>query len=150
MPLVWQDPEVLVTHRAIKVYRAYKNDDGNSVLGYHYSFGLSEDAPRFDVRDLPRKDDKEPHADVICKAIESGDLVVPDDAKPVCRHENIRIDSYKVNFADTAVELVRDIDTGRVTNFEFNRLDGELSEDTTQFCCEDCEEFFTWEQVKDL
>jgi hypothetical protein len=149
MPFVWQDPEVVLIHCGVKIYRMYRNDDINNALLYHYSFGTGQEDPQFDVRELPARgcDNRKEadHPKIIHMAIDRGDLKVPDEFQPECKHENLLIASYRVN-ANTDVSLARDADTGEAFDFEFNRIDGEVKEPV--FHCEDCGGDFEWEEVK--
>jgi len=68
-----------------------------------------------------------------------------DEKADKCEHKDLLICSYQVANANTCVELARDVDTGKVVDFDFNRIDGEVGE--VDFYCGDCGEYFTWEQV---
>jgi len=78
--MVWQDPELVVEHNGVTVWRAYK--DGYRAMDYWYSLDadITEiDMPTsrnvfFDVRDLPGYDAARPHADIIVEAIDNGIL----------------------------------------------------------------------------
>lgn len=152
MPLSWQDPEVALTHRGVRVYHTYKDDDIENRNEYWYSFYMAADDGEFDVRNLvgPELDgnftNEEGRRRIIRMAIEHGILAVPDDCVPECPHENLCIDRYIVDNAAATVELDRDSNTGEVFGLQFNRLDGEVKE--PEFYCEDCGETFTWEQVQ--
>ncbi len=151
MPLLWEDPEIALIHRGVRIYHMYKNDDSIIILPYHYSFGTRQDDPSFDVRDHRCPHDRNVHGrtknhpDIIRLAIERGDLEVPKECQPDCKHENLIVSSYRVANADAQVTLSRDANTGRVFDFEFNRIDGEVGEPV--FCCTDCEEALTWVEV---
>lgn len=156
MPLVWQDPEVALTHRGVKVYHTYKDNDAGHRLMYWYSFYKSYDEEReFDVRSLFSQlghdgefETEEGRRRIIRMALEGGILVVPDDCVSRCPHEHLCIDRYVVDNAAAQVELDRDADTGKVLGFQFNRLDGEVT--VPDFYCEDCGEAFTWEEVREF
>jgi hypothetical protein len=65
-----------------------------------------------------------------------------------CKHENLILGSYQVGNANTSVTLTREATTGKVFDFEFNRIDGEVSDPV--FYCTDCEGEFGWEEVREF
>jgi hypothetical protein len=151
MPLVWQDPEVALIHRGVKVYHTYKDDNIDCCNAYWYSFHMGSEEESFDVRNLRCPHDcvieeEKWRQRVIRIAIERGELVVPEEFLPACTHENLCVDSYVVTGAAAPVELDRDCSSVQVFGFQFNRLDGDAGKYT--FYCEDCGEAFEWEQVK--
>ena len=153
MPLVWHDPELAMTHRGIKIYHTYKDADMDQRQVYWYSFSVADDEGEFDVRTLPPRDfdvaQSSGRLAIIQTAIDNGDLKVPADFLPVnCTHENLCVASYQVGNANAKVTLVRDATTNKVVDFEFNRIDGDVSD--VAFYCEACEESFEWDQLLDF
>lgn len=62
---------------------------------------------------------------------------IKEDEKRTCKHTNLIIGSYQVGNANTAVTLVRNSDTGKVIDFEFDRAEGEVSDPV--FYCTECQ-----------
>lgn len=151
MPFVWQDPEIALIHRGVTIYHTYKDYSPDNMSFYWYTFSSVEpDEDAFDVRDLPQKTRDyskfKEHPDIIRTAIENGDLKVPEEFQPECKHENLIVRSYHVTDANTQITLSRTDVTGQVFDFEINRIDGEVG--APVFHCEDCGGEFEWEEVK--
>lgn len=94
MPQIWVDPELVVEHNGVRVYKTYRNDNGND--SYHNmfttdihegkAFGSSaeSDPYRFDIRDLPSYDEKLDRVEILKAAIENRDIEAPGpEAEPI-------------------------------------------------------------------
>ena len=80
MPYIWTEPELMVTHQDVAVYRTYKDgywDCGCRV--YWYTTDITEQALSFDIRDLKSYRHDEDHAVILMQAIERGEITVPAD-----------------------------------------------------------------------
>jgi len=157
MPFVWHDPELAMTHRGIRVYHTYKDSDMGHPYDYWYSFSMADDEGTFDVRTLPPCDfdvtQSSGRLSIIQFALDNGDLKAPADLLPPrsavnCTHKNLCVGSYQVGNANNKVTLVRDVTTNKVIDFEFNRIDGDVG--SVAFYCEDCGDWFEWEQLLDF
>ena len=51
----WIDPELFLEYRSVKIYHAYKDNESDQRLSYHYTTSNDNDGGinEFDVRDLP-------------------------------------------------------------------------------------------------
>lgn len=86
MPYLFVEPELVVEHKGVSIYRAYKNDDASEPLTFWfalYPWGAVNDACRieFDARTLKTwpGDKKETDVDVratLRAAIDSGEIRV--------------------------------------------------------------------------
>ena len=78
----WEEPELFLEHKGVKVYRAYKDADAGRPLTYWYAIYPDEDttqdeddAPLFDIRKCPSYDAKLPARTNLVNAIEQGALL---------------------------------------------------------------------------
>lgn len=74
MPYMWVEPEQILRFGGVSVYHTYRNNLSSEPLQYHYTTDNTENAPSFDIRDLPSY---APHCEHICilrKAIANGEI----------------------------------------------------------------------------
>ena len=75
MPYIWTEPEEVLQHNDTTVYHVYKNEFIESGrYEFLYTTDVTENNAAFDIRDLQDYDPKLEPAEILKKAIDSGEL----------------------------------------------------------------------------
>lgn len=83
MPYKWTEPELMVDHNDVQVYRTYKDSQWNDPMTYWYNTSqVEEEEFEFDIRELPGYSADTPldvsqlqhHANILMIAIEQGHI----------------------------------------------------------------------------
>lgn len=82
MPYDWVEPEIFMIYKGITIYHVYKNDfiqEGRRQYWYTTDLSGSEDDDyAFDVRFLSTYSDHLSHREIIMRAIDLGELEIPE------------------------------------------------------------------------
>lgn len=81
MPDTWIEPELYLYYNGVAVYHCYRNDcySGGAMKNW-YTTDITEQLPAFDIRDLSAYQPYVDHKVILEKAIDRGELQVPEDA----------------------------------------------------------------------
>ena len=79
MPYVWTDPAIFIVHNSVTIYHSYKNDFAEEGMRENWFTtdicgGDCDDPCAFDVRDLSTYAADIPYEQIICEAIDKGEL----------------------------------------------------------------------------
>lgn len=111
MPSGWIDPEQFLRHHGIAVYHVYRHDDyDEGPREYWYTTDLyggdCDDPCSFDVRELSSYTGEKTHEQIICEAIDAGELPLAES-------------SYKESPED---EMMCEVDPRAVSRDQMARL----------------------------
>lgn len=79
MPYVWTDHAIFIVHNSVTIYHIYKNDFAEEGMRENWFTtdicgGDCDDPCAFDVRDLSTYAADIPYEQIICEAIDKGEL----------------------------------------------------------------------------
>lgn len=79
MPYIWTEPSLVMEHKGVSVYNAYKDGNWDRPYECHYTTDVTEQAAAFDIRDLESFSTGEEHTAILKRAIERGEISAPAD-----------------------------------------------------------------------